>query len=263
MRESQQAEHQSGIAVEEAASPEVQIAEANNRTERESCGDPLHTPCTADAVGFPEVAEREWLLAELVDQSDLCARVDVVPGDPVGDSLAEPVVVIGCVDVVERPGRDLSLAMPHLFIPHVTPLQQSQLPCREASAAFQPSAEEVILVAQEVADDSGAIREGVGDGLGQLGGDSLVGVEKQDPLLSGSGLIKRPVALVAEVLERVVKRTHIRASQNRLSERAIRAARVNDDHVLSPCHRADAIADVALFIVSQDDDREWNQVLDN
>ena len=114
--------------------------------------------------------------------------------------------------------------------------------------------EEEEAAADAVARVLGAALEQALDLGAQLGRAALVGVEDEDPLVAGA--VHRPVLLGRRPEVGVLEQLHVRRERAHDLDRAIGRERVDDQDLVAPQERADAIRDLALLVEGGDDRRD-------
>ena len=193
-------------------------------------------------------------MRRLDDLEGLERAVAVVLVEPVVDALGEHEVQVRLVERADFGADLLALAVPVVDEAHALHVEQTHLVGGVAACPLEPLAHEHELVRDVEAVLLGIALEELVDLLDELGCESFVGVEVEDPLVLERDVLDGPVALLAERLEGVDVGAGAGGS-GELNGAVLRAG-VEHVDVVAPGARGEAVGDVDLFVERQHHDRD-------
>lgn len=107
-----------------------------------------------------------------------------MPGNPLGDALAETFVTPTMRQIVERSISHLTLTVAFLPKPHFSLLEQAELIGRVESRIIEPLAEEIIASGDVTSYVTSRRSDQCLNFIQQFGIAELVGVNEQNPLIA-------------------------------------------------------------------------------
>jgi len=246
---------EAGGSVEDGAAEDDHVEPFDEGAGGEAIEDGLLVEATGVEVGVAKGgAERgvgEALLA--VDEFGLHGGVEVVLGDPVGDSLGEGVVVEGVAEFGDG-AVDLDDLVDGAGVFAALGADEADIEGGDLGV-FEPGVEEEVAATEAEGGDFGWGSEGeLLHFAGELGGGALVGVEEEDPRIFEGDGGEGGVAVGGVVVEGA----GVEVGSGGLGDGGggVGGLGVEDVDVVGPGDGVEGSGEVALFVPGEDEDRD-------